>query len=106
MRVFFLPRSEHNFEQRFTLDGSDYLVRFTWNARSGRWYWEMTDIEGNALTGQRKLVADWDLLDDITSGTLPPGQLWTLTPDGVDPGLLDLDRDFALIYIPEDEVPS
>lgn len=106
MKVFTLSRSEHNFEQVFPLDGSDYSIRFTWNARSGRWYWEMTDVEGNALTGQRKLVADWNLLVDITSGTIPPGQLWTLTADSSDPGILDLDRDFVIVYLLESEVPS
>jgi hypothetical protein len=106
MNVFILPRSEHNFEQRFTMEGSDYLIRWTWNGRSSRWYYRITDVEGTPLTGDRKLVADWSLLKQIHTGNMPPGELWSITADGLDPGLLDLDRDFTLVYVPVDEVAN
>jgi hypothetical protein len=104
MKVFVPSRSEHNYEQKFTLDGSDYLIKWTWNARSRRWYYRITDSDGNAITGDRKLVADWPLLQDIPSGDNPPGELWSISADGLDPSLLDLNRDFTLVYLLESEV--
>ena len=106
MIAFLLPKSEHNFEQRFTLGGSDYVIRFLWNGRVRRWYWSMADVEGNDLTGQRKLVPDWNIWQDIPSGSLPGGQFWAITSNGRDPGVLDLTGDFGLAYLHADEVPS
>jgi len=99
-----LTSTESVFSQVVSLDGVDYVLRFRWNDRALRWFWRLEDIDGTVLLGDRKLVADLPLLYHYSGGELPPGELWSVTVSGVDPGLLDLGADAALMYVSEDSL--
>ena len=95
---------EHEDTVTSTMDGTDYILLFLWNARNFHWYFRIEDSEENVLLGDTKICADTPLLAHRANDDLPPGELWCLTPDGVDPGLLSWGDGAELYYIEEGSI--
>ena len=96
---------ESHVEQRVTLDGRDYVLRFDWNQRDGHWFLGIYDPNGSAIITGLKLVANWKLLGARTETLRPPGELLVLdlqTPV-VDPGFADLGARHVLVYVEQAE---
>lgn len=96
---------ESHVEQRATLDGRDYVLRFDWNQRDGHWFLGIYDPNGAPIITGIKLVSNCRLLGARTETLRPPGELLVLdlqTPV-VDPGFVDLGARHALVYVAEAE---
>lgn len=93
--------NESHVEQRTTLSGRDYVLRFDWNQRDGYWMLSLLEPNGEPIITGVKLVADWPLLQGRLEALRPPGEL--LVVDSIephaDPGFADLGERHALIYI-------
>lgn len=91
------------YQIRTTLDGSEYLFRFDWNGREGRWYFSLADINESWIVTGVKIVCNWPLLRRVTDKRRPPGELMAtdFTSTGEPPGFVDLGRRVKLLYFPE-----
>ena len=64
------------YDQRVTLDGQSYILRFDWNGRAGAWYLSIADAEGEPLLTSRKLSTNSPILNRFRFvDGLPPGEL-------------------------------
>lgn len=91
------------YTERVTLDGKEYLFRFDWNGREGRWYLDIGDIDENWIVTGIKIIANWPLLRRLVDPRKPPGDLLAVDYSalgGEPPALTDLGRRVKLIYFP------
>lgn len=94
---------------RTRLDGREFLFRFLWSEREGRWTFDLyDDAEALILAGVR-VVANWPLLRFYKHDPrVPQGDLRAidLTPDGTPPGFKDLGigRRCELTYFQADDL--
>lgn len=84
-----------------TLDGLTFTFEFEWNEREEAWYFNLYDATGDLLLAGKKLVADFPLLMRLADRRRPPGDLTVVDTAGAGaaPGLNDLGRRHALMYI-------
>jgi hypothetical protein len=97
---------EAHVEQRITLSGRDYVLRFDWSQRDGHWFLGIYDPAGIAIITGLKLVANWRLLRGRLEALRPPGELVvvdTIEP-AIDPGFGDLGVRHTLNYLEPGEV--
>jgi hypothetical protein len=102
----FIPTSSDVplYTQRLTLDGQEFLFRFDWNERTGRWYFGIYSIDELPLVTGVKLVADWPLLHRCSNPDLPKGDLLAVDFSplaGEPPGFVDLGNRVRLVYFPK-----
>ena len=102
--VVLFPSSKHNYETQITLDGQQYSLVMTWNARHNSWYWQLYDAEGTDLTGQRRYSPDWPMLDAVLTDDMPQGRLYALTFHGDELGILELGTQGFLFYYTAEEI--
>lgn len=90
------------YTERVTLDGREYLLRFDWNGREGRWYLSIGTITEVWIRRGIKVVANWPLTRKSVDLRLPPGHLFAmdLTSNGEPPDFYDLGRRVKLFYFP------
>lgn len=101
-----IPSSTSKFEQVVPLEGVNYIFRFRWNERAGKWFLTIRTSDGTDIVTGRKLVSRGPFAPHESAETLYPGVMWVLDVDqtGNDPGLSDLDDRVVLMYIDEDNV--
>ncbi len=93
------------FTQRITLDGQEYILRFDWNGREGRWYLDIGDVDENWIVTGLKIVANWPLTRRCVDIRKPPGDLYAVdfsSQRGEPPILPELGRRVRLLYFPLD----
>jgi hypothetical protein len=93
--------------QETTLDGTRYLLHFTFNQREDAWYVSLHDVNDVPLASGAKIVANWFLfLRKIDPATMPPGLMFVSDSSGggTDPGVNELGERVKLIYIEEVDV--
>lgn len=90
------------YTERVILDGREYVLRFDWNGREGRWYLGLETAEGSPLYRGIKIVADWPLFRRLVSPEAPIGMIVArdITGRGEAPGFGDLGRRVKLYYYP------
>lgn len=91
------------YTERVTLDGQEYLFRFNWNGREGRWYLDLGDVSENWIVVGIKIVCNWPLFRRQVDSRMPPGVLLAVDYSnlgGEPPSLPDLGRRVKLIYFP------
>lgn len=97
---------ESHVEQRTTLSGRDFVLRFDWNQRDGHWFLGIFQPNGAPIITGIKLVVSWRLLGGRTEALRPLGELLVLdtqTP-AIDPGFADLGARHSLIYVEPGDV--
>lgn len=90
-----------SYEQRTTLDGVDYTLRFQWNERSNAWFFSLFWTDGRALLRNKKVTLNTDLLFSLVDPLRPPGslQLRCVEPDNYnEPGRDDFGSRYVLTY--------
>ncbi len=109
-------RGKPFFSQKYTFEGSDYILRFEWNSRAG-WFLGVDSFDG-PIFHPRALVLRQDLLANHRHDPrCPPGRIVALDLSGADaePGYEDLATGATiatltarviLLYIPSDEIRS
>lgn len=108
-----------DYEQTTTLDGRDYLLRFTFNEREGFWYMSMSDQDSSPIVTGLKVAVDFPLLKRVTDARRPPGTLMakdlaTVDVDidagekllALDPGLEELGARVLLVYFTAAELAA
>ncbi len=95
------------FTNRVDLDGSVYLIRFEWQTRSG-WYVGISAASGEVLMSLRRMVVDWDLLQQQTDARLPAGGLFLVDDTGEheEAGYLDLGVRHSVVYLTAAEMTA
>lgn len=91
------------YTERVTLDGKEYLLRFDWNGREGRWYLDIGTVSEVWILRGLKLVANWPLLRKSVDPRKPPGSLMAVDfsdSGGEPPDFYDLGRRVKLLYFP------
>ena len=94
-----------NYTQVTTLDGRDYVLTFSYNARDLSWYLDIADQDEVMIAAGLRIVADWDLLKRCVDPRRPPGIIFAndLSGAGLDPGPDDFGARVELLYFGEAE---
>ena len=92
----------HGDVHRTTLDGVDYTLEWRWNARSSRWWVQLSDDTG--VIAYVPIVAGFPMIRSVTGTRRPPGELFVvdLTENGREPSFAWGD-DFVFVY--DDDPP-
>ena len=99
--------ADPHFEQRMTLDGEYYTLRFRWNERTAQWKLHVGDGDGNPVAHGIALVANnWAGMHVRYLAGMPPGAFALLdtTGRGVDPGFDELGQRVVVMYVTEAEL--
>jgi len=94
------------YEERVRLEGRDFLFRFDWVGREGRFYMGIYDAEESPLLTGIKMIANWGFLTRSKwDDRLPPGELIAidLEEGGEPPGYTDFGTRVRLFYYASDE---
>ena len=104
--ILSLTASSPMFDEVVVLDGVEFILSFTWNARASSWFCEIRDSTDTVLAEARKVAVDIPFIAHGTVSGLPEGQLWFFTTDGLggQPGLFDLGARVQLEYVAKDNV--
>lgn len=100
-------RVSPNYQQRTTLDGKEYVLRFRWSERSSCWYLQVLDSNENVLTGLLRIILNLNLLRlHRTTDGVPPGAILAVDNSSREerPGFAELGDRVRLIYLTEDEL--
>lgn len=82
-----------------TLDGVDYQLSFQFNTRSGFWYFDLLDIDGNPIRTGIKCVVNFPVVRLCKELDRPAGEIILLnTTHDNDPGLADLGGETVFAY--------
>lgn len=95
------PGGDSSWTQTTALDGVDYVMRFDWLQRMGRWVLHLSDSSGVAIRTGMVLNIDALLLRGVTDPRRPRGELVvidTTNTHDADPGFSDLGGRFVLLY--------
>lgn len=97
-----------SYVQRTTLDGVEYVLRFDWNDREGRWYMTLADRDGEPIANGVKVVCGWPLLRRSADARAPAGMLMAVdqSGQGLDPGLSELGGRVPLVYFDAAELAA
>lgn len=90
-----------NYSLVASLDGVDYQLVFSYNAREDAWYFDLLSIAGVAIRNGIKAVANWPLTRRCKDETKPAGELMALDTltDARDPLLNDLGKRAVFAYV-------
>ena len=106
-----IPTSSNVFyNQITTLDGTDYILEFRFNARENVWYLIVSLTDSTVLAGGIKLVSNFPLLQKYADSRMPPGEMIVMAPSSDDspPGQFELGAGLRcqLFYLSKSEVPA
>lgn len=81
-----------NYSQTTVLEGTAYLLTFSYNQRENCWYLSMATEEGDDIIDGMKLVCSWPITRKCADPRAPQGELMVIsnTSDNSPPGLADL----------------
>lgn len=91
------------YTERVTLEAVEYVFRFNWNDREGRWYVDVGDINETWIVVGVKLICNWPIFRRVMDLRMPPGVVMALDNSnlgGKPPGFYDLGRRVSLLYFP------
>jgi|GEM_PF-1435203 len=72
-----------HYVMRTRLDGRDFILRFIWNQRQDRWYFDILSTAEEPIAVGIKIVANWPLLRfHRWDKRLPPGELMAIDLSG------------------------
>lgn len=92
------------------MDGKDYILRFQFNQRIGRWSMDMYDQDEDPIAHGLPLLTRVQIGRGVTDERFPPGILMVIddaaetNQDSRDPGLYELGSRFRLAYFEESEI--
>lgn len=97
-----------NFSQEIVLEGVPYRFDFVWNTRSLKWSMSISNIDLTGIVSGIVLVLNYDLFEQFTGSTLPPGALYCID---VTEKAEKITRDnlgdiIKLVYLEEDELAT
>lgn len=92
-----------SFTQTVILGDQEYVIRFTWRARTSSWYFDLWTVDSVPVIAGRRMSPDWSPLIGLALDNQPTGFLFVRGP-----GLYvrdDLGTDLLLIRYADDELP-
>ena len=99
-----------SYTQRTEMDGTDYVLRFQFSQRLGRWYVSIFDQDDVPIAQGLGIRSNFEVARFLPDEIHPPGQLLVLDTvaatdqEAVDPGLRDLGDRVLLAYFEEAEL--
>jgi hypothetical protein len=88
------------YDQRTTLDGREYILRFVYASRTDSWTLHVSDESSVPIALGRRIVPGTDLLGLVTDPRRPPGSIVAVdfSGEGREPGLGELGTSVILYY--------
>lgn len=76
--------SVREYQQGVRLDGSDYVLKLSWNSRAAHWILSLyqADLARTPIAEGRMVVLYTDLLRGVVADGVPPGQIVAFPEDG------------------------
>lgn len=105
-------RELSSYTQRTQIDGRDYLLRFQFNQRIGRWSMDVFDQDEDPIAHGLALRTGAQIGRGIRDTRFPPGALMVIdqvaltAQESRDPGLFELGDRFLLTYFTAEEVEA
>lgn len=99
-----------SYTQRTQMDGVDYILRFQFNQRIGRWSMDMYDQDEDPIAHGLPIRTNVNIGRGVRDERFPPGILTVIDhnaetyQDSRDPGLYELGDRFLLTYFEESEL--
>jgi hypothetical protein len=89
-----------SFQYVITLEGTTYTFTFTFNARMGKWFFDLGDEINSSIVSQVPVIATWPLFDRFVERAIPPGTLFAYDSSNTntDPGRFDLGDRVRIFY--------
>lgn len=85
-----------------SLEGSDYVISYTYRERGSNWYMGLFTVQGEPLYRGRRLSPDSSPHFNIDVPGAPPGQFIVRGP--ADYSRFDLGNELKLVYVPISEI--
>jgi hypothetical protein len=85
-------------DERITLDGREYILRFDWHDREACFYFDVLDVDRNVITAGIKIIQNWALYTRETAEASPKGNFLAYSPDKTIPQLADFGLRSILLY--------
>lgn len=118
MAVLKIPTSTvlSSYTQRTALDGRDFILRFQFNQRLGRWHLSIYDQDDAPIALGLRCSANTPLIRRLTNARRPVGEIYVIDLEGGgddtdalaliarDPGLGELGARFIAVYFDADEL--
>lgn len=101
------PNGSACWTQRTALDGSDFVLSFDWNQRTGLWLFSVADQDGVPIVSGRALTTGTLLLKGVRDSRRPKGEFVvedTTQRNDADPAFDDLGGRFLLVYVDASEL--
>lgn len=98
-----------SFTETISLDQTPYRFSFKWNYRGQFWSMGIATSEDVSIIDSIKVVMDIELIEVYALEAMPPGQMFSVSPNNTrfSIGRNDLnDGNIQIIYVPEDEVAT
>lgn len=105
MGIFTVPCTPNGsacWTQRTALDGSDFVLSFDWNQRTGLWFFSVADQDAVPIVSGRALTTGTLLLKGVRDPRRPRGELVvedTTLRNDADPAFDDLGARFRVTYV-------
>jgi len=99
-----------SYVQRTTLDGVDYLLRFQFNQRLGRWFCDVRDVTESPIAMGLPIVVNYEIGRWVIDERWIAGRIATLDQEAaddqaaIDPGLRDLGARVLMTYLEAEEL--
>ena len=89
-----------NYEQRITLNGTQYVLSFRYNTRTDRWILDIKTSADEYIIMGIPILLGTGLIDRFVDDRLPPGYLFAinLEDEFAEGGAEDLGQNLLLIY--------
>lgn len=84
------------------LGGREFVIGLRWSDFGGCFYLTLSDVAGNAVAANVRVVSNAALLVGFLGSELPAGDLWVLDPSPIpaDPTLAGLGDTQGLYFVP------
>ena len=95
-----IDSSQEEFKQVTSLDGTPFVLEFSWSRRSESWYLDLylqTDTDPEPVSLGMRVTIDWPLLTGCVADNRPAGELMAVGL--ADPGRTDLGTEVRLLYV-------
>ena len=107
--MIIIPTDDRPFnEQAIQLGDQTFILFLRWSTRASAWYLDLSDVDGDPIVQNVKVVCNYPLLKKVADERKPAGELFalTFTEDTSPPGLAELgpDQRVALWYFSDEEL--
>ena len=90
-------------KQTVSLEGKNYIFRFTWNNRDNSWNMDIMKPNDIPIIMGIKLVVNYELISRYIQEGVPPGMIILFNEKNVQYDRYDINQTHFLVYITSDD---